>query len=90
MIMSKQLDLSQPLDQETIDDLLTRHPVEKVQYWVELSSGSEFVEDESSGGEYGDLTVPELQDQLRERALPLGGNKAELIARLEENDEQQG
>jgi len=40
--MSKQLDLSKPLDQETINDLLQRHPVEKVQYLVELSQSDDF------------------------------------------------
>lgn len=36
--------------------------------------------------EYESLTVAELKDLLRERELPVSGKKAELIARLDEND----
>ena len=36
--------------------------------------------------EYESLTVAELKDLLRERELPVSGNKAELIARLVESD----
>lgn len=35
---------------------------------------------------YEDHTVDQLQDELRERELPVSGNKDELIARLEAND----
>jgi len=41
-------------------------------------------EDEDSG-EDQDPTNEELREQLREKGLPVSGNKAELIARLEEN-----
>lgn len=88
--MSRPLDLSKPLTQDQIDDLLTRHPREKVQYWVQVASGDEFDESENdeSGEGYGQLTIPELQDQLRNRGLPLSGNKQELVDRLEEDDAQ--
>jgi len=33
-----------------------------------------------------DKTVPALKDELRKRGLPVSGNKAALIARLEEHD----
>ena len=36
--------------------------------------------------EYESLTVAELKDLLRERNLPVSGKKAELVARLQEND----
>lgn len=36
---------------------------------------------------YDELTVSQLRDLLAERGLPTGGLKAELIARLQENDE---
>lgn len=35
--------------------------------------------------EYDKLTVPELKELLRERGLKVGGNKSELIARLQDN-----
>lgn len=35
--------------------------------------------------EYDTLTVPELKELLRERGLKVGGNKSELIARLQDN-----
>jgi hypothetical protein len=85
--MSKQLDLTKPLPQEEIDDLLTKHPIEKVEYWVAVSSGSEFGEESSEDTDYGDLTVPELQDRLRERDLSTTGNKQELVDRLEDSDQ---
>jgi SAP domain len=91
--MSKQLDLTKPLDQETIDFLLTKHPIEKVQYWVALSSGSEF--DEESANEdlaqaesYDQFTNDQLKERLQARGLPTDGKKSELIERLEESDEK--
>ena len=36
--------------------------------------------------EHEDMTVAELKDVLRERGLPLSGKKADLIARLLEDD----
>ena len=36
--------------------------------------------------EYGKLTVVKLKEVLKERGLPVSGNKAALVARLEEND----
>ena len=40
--------------------------------------------------EYEDMTVAELKDILREQSLPLSGKKADLIARLIENDSASG
>jgi hypothetical protein len=39
---------------------------------------------------YGSKTVDELQDELRSRDLPVSGSKAELIDRLEKDDEENG
>lgn len=39
---------------------------------------------------YEDQTVTELQDLLRDRDLAVSGTKDELIARLEESDNQTG
>ncbi|KAJ4263131.1 hypothetical protein NW762_006753 [Fusarium torreyae] len=38
--------------------------------------------------EYSSLKVPELKKLLAEKGLPQTGNKADLIARLQENDKQ--
>lgn len=38
--------------------------------------------------EYAKLNVPALKAKLRERNLPVKGNKPELVNRLEENDEE--
>ena len=92
--MSKQLDLTKPLSQEEIDDLLTKWPQEKVEYWVAIASGSEFGEEEPleqsrpEPEDYGQLTVPELQDRLRQRSLSTQGSKQDLVDRLEESDAQ--
>ena len=96
--MSRQLDLTKPLDQETIDDLLTRYPVEKVQYWVQLASGSEFEDSDEDNrtadvdvGQdkgYDKFTVDQLKERLRVRGLSAEGGKKDLIQRLEDSDEQ--
>ena len=39
--------------------------------------------------DYNSMKVPELKKLLTERGLPHTGNKADLIARLQENDKQQ-
>jgi len=41
---------------------------------------------EDHGGEYGDMTVPQLTALAKERGIPSSGTKPELIARLEDND----
>ncbi|KAK0674162.1 hypothetical protein QBC41DRAFT_310492 [Cercophora samala] len=38
--------------------------------------------------DYNSMKVPELKKVLQERSLPQGGNKADLIARLQEDDKQ--
>lgn len=42
--------------------------------------------DEEPEGEYSDLTKDELKELAEERGLAVSGTKAELIARLEEDD----
>lgn len=39
--------------------------------------------------DYNSMKVPELKKLLNERSLPHTGNKADLIARLTENDKLQ-
>lgn len=41
-------------------------------------------------GDYDELTVEELKDELANRELPVSGNKAELVERLEEDDGESG
>lgn len=36
--------------------------------------------------DYAPLKVPELKKLLQDRTLPISGNKADLIARLQEDD----
>lgn len=40
--------------------------------------------------DYTQLKVPDLKKLLQERGLTLSGNKADLIARLQENDKKDG
>lgn len=61
------------------------------QRWVQSGTNSagdrmfvRHIGDQPSG--YEDMTVAELQDLLESRGLTKSGNKAELIARLEEDD----
>lgn len=39
--------------------------------------------------DYAALKVPELKKLLQEKSLPITGNKADLIARLQEHDKSQ-
>lgn len=39
--------------------------------------------------DYASLKVPELKKLLQEKSLPITGNKADLIARLQEHDKSQ-
>ena len=56
---------------------------------VEIEEHSEEVElEEHEPVDYGAMTVPELKDLLQERDLAVSGVKAELVSRLEEDDEQ--
>jgi hypothetical protein len=53
----------------------------------EARGGEPEIEAENAGeGPYADLTAEELHDELQARGLPVSGNKAELIARLQEAD----
>jgi hypothetical protein len=45
---------------------------------------------ESNDDQYSSMSNDELQDELRSRDLPVSGNKAELQARLREDDANNG
>ena len=48
------------------------------------------VEDEDEDEDYNSLTKDDLVKLLKERGLEVSGKKDELVARLEENDAEQG
>lgn len=85
-----------PYTDEEIADLYTRYSNEKVEYLVAQAKAEAQVEEEDLLGvtsegvplapDYGSLKVDELVELLEKRDLPKAGNKAELIARLEEAD----
>lgn len=52
------------------------------------SADAEASEGDDSDG-YDTMTVEELQDELRDRELKVGGNKSELIARLRNDDAEE-
>lgn len=58
----------------------------------EGSEDAEPEDDEGEGdgdGEYDGLSNDQLREELANRELPTGGNKADLVARLEEDDAEQ-
>jgi hypothetical protein len=57
---------------------------QRQQYGDDLDDGDDADDD---GSEYDDMTIDQLKDALRERDLPVSGNKQELIDRLVEDDE---
>lgn len=54
------------------------------------NDNAEATDEEVDEDSYSSWTVDELQDELRKRDLPVSGNKAELVERLEGNDEEGG
>lgn len=54
-----------------------------------LQKGAGAQSDEGGEEGYNAQTVPELQDELRSRDLPVSGTKDELVERLEEDDSNQ-
>ena len=49
-------------------------------------ASAQYVEDAVPAISYSSLTKAQLQEALETRGLPTSGNKADLIARLEEDD----
>jgi SAP domain-containing protein len=100
--MSKQLDLSKGIDAKLEADLRSRYSNEHVNWLIEqaalLKEEAELKEPASpaddegevpvspSGDVYDDMTNEQLREQLEGRGLEKSGNKAELVARLREDD----
>jgi hypothetical protein len=53
----------------------------------EESADDDDVDPGDEDADYSDWTIPQLQKELRARTLPVSGNKEELVARLEKDDE---
>jgi hypothetical protein len=92
--MSRAIDMTKPLSDDDRAYLLARGYDEQVashdarfensdhlQVPVELE-----VDDEDELPPYEEMSLADLQKECRARELPVGGNKAEVIKRLEEHD----
>ncbi len=85
--MSREIDRTKPLSKKDREYLLARGREQEVaQLDADFGNEPEDDEDEES---YEKMTVDELKAELadREPPLPVSGTKAELIKRLEEDDE---
>lgn len=79
--MSRQIDLTKPLSDEDREYLDTRSRQDLIALNDEQFGDSDEAEDE-----YSDMTNEALRAELGERELSQSGTKAELIARLREDD----
>lgn len=83
-----------PIDDDIIDELTDAEKA-WLRSWNrgdEIPDGDADVdadedEDEDEGADYSTMSNDELRAELKRRDLPTGGNKDELIERLEEDDE---
>ena len=57
-------------------------PIEEESEEETSEEGTETEEPEAKDVDYDSMTVPQLKDALKEKGLPVGGKKAELIDRL--------
>jgi len=94
--MSKKLDLSKGISAEQEADLRARYSNEHVNYLLtqakEMQSAGAKVEEspavdaETVGDDYEAMTNEQLREELKARDLATSGGKAELVARLREDD----
>lgn len=71
--MSKQLDLSKPLDEETLANLRSRYPADTVQRWEAIAKGSDFTDAEPGAGHGDDLDPEDLKGQALDAELASRG-----------------
>ena len=62
-------------------------PIEEETEEETSEDGTETEEPEAEDVDYDSMTVPQLKDALKEKGLPVGGKKAELIDRLKGGSE---
>ena len=62
-------------------------PIEEETEEETSEDGPETEEPEAEDADYDSMTVPQLKDALKEKGLPVGGKKAELIDRLKGGSE---
>ena len=62
-------------------------PIEEESEEETSEEGTETEEPEAKDVDYDSMTVPQLKDALKEKGLPVGGKKAELIDRLKGGSE---
>lgn len=80
--MSRQIDTSQPITAEEAEYLRQRG---------RLTEDIEVEGDSDGDGEYQSMSIKELRKELKSRELDFSkAKKAELIARLEADDEDEG
>ena len=68
------------------EELMTQTDAVAVAEEVQMAAAVEPEPDPEPELTYDSMTVPQLQDLLRERGLTVSGVKAELVARLEADD----
>ena len=62
-------------------------PIEEESEEETSEEGTETEEPEAKDVDYDSMTVPQLKDALKEKGLPVGGKKAELVDRLKGGSE---
>jgi MoxR-like ATPase len=72
--------------QEVAQQMAAKQREDEERARAEMQAQGQPSEEEPST--YQDSTVAELKDELAERDLPRSGKKEDLVARLEEDDQQ--
>lgn len=85
-----------PIDEDIVDEL-TEDEKAWLRSWnrgdeipdeeADATNADDEDDEEDEDSDYSEMSNDELRDELKRRDLPVSGNKDELIARLEEDDE---